>query len=80
MTPATRRGFAVRCLLCGHPEVLVSLADVNRFHCAECDEDFTAADVKHFIDHWGAVLAWASTAPVFSGPGADSSTDAPAGR
>jgi len=61
--PTSRRGFSVRCILCGHPEVLMSLADVSHFHCAECDEDFTTVDVAAWIDGWTSVLAWCSSAP-----------------
>ena len=76
-----RRGFAgASCIKCCHPDVQVSLVDTSRFHCGECDEDFTAADVKHHLAQWSAVLAWCAQAPPVGGSGADASPDAPAGR
>jgi hypothetical protein len=77
MAPAIRRGFPVNCLRCGQAGVQVSANDTSRFHCSECDEDFTTADVEHHLNAWRALLGWCAIAPAL---GADSASDAPAGR
>ena len=63
-----RRGFSVNCLRCGQAGVQVSATDTFRFHCSECDEDFTIADVQHHLAQWNALLAWCAQAPPLGGP------------
>ena len=70
----TRRGFPVNCLRCGQAGVQVTVNDTSRFHCEECDEDFTAADVQHPLNAWRSVLAWCASAPAL---GTISESDSP---
>ncbi|HWG41329.1 MAG TPA: hypothetical protein VN688_00985 [Gemmataceae bacterium] len=61
-----RRGFpSVTCIKCGNADavVTVNLTDVSEFHCNECDEDFSAADVREFVGQWQAVLNWIELCP-----------------
>ncbi len=62
---ATERGLTLPCPCCGEAEatVLLSLADLESCHCADCDADFTLADVRAFLDRWGKVLVWVGTFP-----------------
>ncbi|HEY7308392.1 MAG TPA: hypothetical protein VH643_03415 [Gemmataceae bacterium] len=62
-----RRGFpSLPCIRCGNTDgnVRLDLDDVDTFNCVECDEQFTAGDVRDFIGQWKAVLAWIDAAPV----------------
>jgi hypothetical protein len=61
-----RRGFPdVHCLRCGNADAAVSLDlhDVCTFRCAECEEEWTAADVRAQLNGWEAVLRWVESAP-----------------
>jgi hypothetical protein len=53
------------CPLCGEQQASVhlDLTDLDTFHCADCDSDFSASDVKAFIEKWSKVLAWCEMAP-----------------
>jgi hypothetical protein len=62
----SRRGFPdVRCIRCGDPDraVSVDLHDVCTFRCSQCEEEFTAEDVRLQLRGWGEVLAWVASAP-----------------
>lgn len=59
-----RRGFALRCPLCGAEDALsVRLDDVRKLACDQCGEDFAAEDLRALIGRWTVVLAWLDTAP-----------------
>jgi transposase-like protein len=61
-----RRGFPdVHCLRCGNPDAAVSvdLHDVGSFRCSECQEEWTADDVRAQLRGWEAVLRWVESAP-----------------
>ncbi len=62
---AKRRGFDVRCPLCGDADnnVAVAIHDVTLFHCSACGEDFTATDVRALFAKWLSLLAWLETCP-----------------
>jgi hypothetical protein len=63
---SARRGFPdVHCLRCGNADAAVSLDlhDVCTFRCVECEEEWTAADVRAQLDGWEAVLRWVESAP-----------------
>lgn len=66
----TRRGWpGLCCPLCGEIDVVdVRLEDCS-FRCVECDESFTAQDVRDRIEAWTAVLRWVSLAPAVPGQG-----------
>jgi hypothetical protein len=62
---ATTRGFAVRCLLCAEEDtVRVDVHDVHTFHCGQCENEFTADDVRAEMARWTKLLAWLDTTPV----------------
>jgi hypothetical protein len=68
MTTATANGAAavkkgwgtLPCPLCGEAQATVhlDLTDCESFHCCDCDSDFTADDVRAFIEKWQPVLYW----------------------
>jgi uncharacterized protein (DUF983 family) len=62
-TPVSR-GFVLPCPKCGNAESCISLHldDCETFTCRECDEEFTADDVRDLIAKWGKVLAWIDAA------------------
>ena len=56
------------CVKC-HDEdqvVTVSLTQDHMFHCEGCEEDYTADDVREYLDSmkaWEKVLAWVESSP-----------------
>ena len=59
-----RRSFNVPCIKCGESGTLrLDVEDVAGFHCSQCDNDFTAADVEGLIAKWQPLLAWVRTCP-----------------
>jgi hypothetical protein len=63
--PGPKRGFDVRCVLCGDAgrSITLDAHDTASFHCAACDADFTADEVRGIMAGWAALLAWADQAP-----------------
>ncbi len=63
---ASRRGFrGVRCPLCGSADdtQTVELDNLDTFHCAGCDSEYTADDLREAIAAWQRVLTWIDAAP-----------------
>lgn len=60
-----KRGFGtLPCILCGADcSISLDLDDCDTFRCGECEETFTASDVRNMLQMWGKVLAWVETAP-----------------
>ena len=50
--PTVHRGFAVRCLHCASEDDIVrlDLADLDKFNCSECGEDFTVSPIRPTAD------------------------------
>lgn len=65
-TAAVQRGFgALPCILCGEEAALsVDLDDCTTFRCPECENEFTADDVRTHLASWSRVLNWLDSAPV----------------
>jgi transposase-like protein len=61
-----KKGFGyLPCPLCGaEATVSVDLDDLANFECHECDENFTADDLRERMARWSAVLSWLDAAPV----------------
>lgn len=61
----TARGIQLPCPRCGEPDanLLLHLVDGESFTCQECDEEFTAADVRGLLARWAPVLAWLDKMP-----------------
>ncbi len=60
-----RRGFpGLRCLKCGESDcITLQLADVEQFACSQCNEEYTAGEVRDAFAAWQTVLAWIEVAP-----------------
>jgi predicted nucleic acid binding AN1-type Zn finger protein len=58
-------GLLLPCPKCGNTEASIKLClfDGGTFCCLECDDEFTAEDVRDFIAKWRKVLAWVDAAP-----------------
>jgi hypothetical protein len=52
------------CIVCGEAQATIhlDLTDCESFHYADCDNDFTADDVRAFLAQWQKVLAWCERA------------------
>ncbi len=66
--PLDRKQIKLLCPKCHDCEaaVQVNLYCPSDFHCLECDEEFTAADVQEVIEataRWTKTLTWLSTMP-----------------
>ena len=58
------QGLRHRCPLCGEQNTLrVSLVDVRRLDCTECERSFTPGELLAVIAEWQALLDWISSAP-----------------
>jgi hypothetical protein len=65
-TAATKaKGFgSLPCAKCGQEtNIKMYLDDLHTFACPECDDEFTAHDVRAFISKWRRVLSWLDSAP-----------------
>jgi hypothetical protein len=62
---AARKGFGwLACLRCGQEAtVRLDLDDCATFTCGECEESFTADEVREHLARWQKVLAWCAMAP-----------------
>lgn len=62
---AGKKGFGcLPCILCGQEAtVRLDLDDCGTFTCGECEERFTAADVREHLAKWSRVLRWIESAP-----------------
>lgn len=60
-----KRGFqGLPCVRCGTTDrVLLDLEDTSKFECGDCDESFSADDVRKLLNGWATVLAWIDLAP-----------------
>lgn len=62
--PAAKRGFSLTCLSCGQQaSITLDLDDCHTFHCPDCENEFTADDVRQVIGEWQRVLSWLDLAP-----------------
>lgn len=64
----TARGLTLPCPCCHEAGACITLhlAEVDRFTCLECEEEFTTDDVREMIDRvkrWEKVLAWVDAMP-----------------
>ena len=59
------RGLLLPCPRCGEAEATIHLylSDMETLYCADCEEEFSVADVQTFIAKWAPVLAWINQAP-----------------
>jgi hypothetical protein len=71
-TQATANGTATKakgfgplpCPKCGQDsQIKVYLEDLNTFSCPECEDEFTADDVRQFVAKWQRVLSFLDSAP-----------------
>lgn len=60
------RGFCCACIRCGNADgnVTTNLLDLTAYHCEECGEDFTLADVQEFLGPWQKWTALVLTVPL----------------
>jgi hypothetical protein len=63
--PTPQRGLRLPCPKCGEEDaaLMLWLSDGATFTCQECDGEFTADDVRRFMDRWAAALAWVDAMP-----------------
>jgi transcription elongation factor Elf1 len=63
--PVAKKGFGyLPCPLCGaEATVSVDLDDLDTFRCGECDDTFTAYDLRERMEKWQKVLGWLDSAP-----------------
>jgi hypothetical protein len=64
-TTAAKKGFgSLPCPKCGQDtNIKMYLDDLHTFACPECDDEFTADDVRQFLAKWSRVLSWLDSAP-----------------
>lgn len=62
---AESKGCLLPCPHCGETDasITLNLADGESFTCLECENDFTAADVRSFIARWTRLLTWLDGMP-----------------
>lgn len=53
------KGIQLPCPCCGEKEANISLHldDMDTFTCAECEAEFSRADIEAMLEKWGKVLA-----------------------
>lgn len=64
MGPPAKGWGTLPCPCCGEQQasITLDLTDCESFHCADCDADFSAADVRVFLQRWTQVLWWLDSA------------------
>jgi hypothetical protein len=67
--PTRPTGFGpLRCPVCGQEAtVSLDLDDLQTFRCGECDDTFSADDVRIMIADWKRVLDWIALSPKAGG-------------
>jgi transcription elongation factor Elf1 len=63
--PEPYTGFGdLPCPRCGEVTLIrLDLDDLDRLTCGNCEEPFTASEVRELIDAWAPVLRWIESAP-----------------
>jgi uncharacterized protein (DUF983 family) len=58
------RGFDVACPRCfGRGNVYAEVGDTDNLWCRECDDSFTATQMRALVEEWGPLLRWLEAAP-----------------